>query len=42
MRNPMVMVDKWTIWMAVIALAQLAVVIFSKKEEKEETEAPAT
>lgn len=42
MRNPMVLVDKWTIWMAVIALAQLAVVIFSKKEEKEEAEAPAT
>lgn len=37
--NPMILVDKWTILMAVIAVVQLVVLLFSgKKEEEQEAE----
>lgn len=35
MRQPMVFVDRWTILMAVIALAQVAVAVLSKKKKQE-------
>ncbi|HHT24369.1 MAG TPA: hypothetical protein GXZ76_02465, partial [Clostridiaceae bacterium] len=38
MRNPMVLVDRWTIWMAVIALVQLVLALFCKKSYEEEEE----
>jgi hypothetical protein len=35
MRNPMIMVDKWTILMAAIAVVQLVVMYFSRKSAEE-------
>lgn len=34
MRNTMIFVDQWTVWMAVIAAVQVAVAVFSKKGRK--------
>lgn len=36
MRNPMIFVDKWTLWMVVFALANVALTLLSKKKRKEE------
>ena len=36
MRNPMIFVDKWTLWMVVFALANVILAIFSKKSRKED------
>ncbi len=38
MRNPMILIDKYTWIMAVIALVQLAVAYFSRKEDEEDEE----
>jgi uncharacterized repeat protein (TIGR02543 family) len=36
MRNPMVFVDRWTIWMAVIAAVQVILALFCKKSYEED------
>lgn len=36
MRNPMIFVDKWTLWMAVFAIANVALAILSKKTRKDD------
>lgn len=43
MRNPMILVDRWTILMVIIAVVQIVVAFLSKKktEEPEEEEATA-
>ena len=36
MRNPMIFVDKWTLWMLVFAAANAALLIFAKKTRKDD------
>lgn len=36
MRNPMIFVDKWTLWMVVFAIANVALAILSKKTRKDD------
>ena len=35
MSNPMIWVDRWTIWMALITLVQIVLAVFAKKSNKE-------
>ena len=42
MRLPMVLVDRWTLLMLVIALVQVAVAFFSKKKKEEPEEEEQT
>ncbi len=38
MRNPMVLLDQWTLWMAIIALVQVGVAVVAKKTNKKREE----
>ena len=38
MRNPMILVDRWTLLMVIIAVAQVLVMLLSKKKTEEDTQ----
>ena len=38
MRNPMILVDRWTLLMVIIAVVQVLVMLLSKKKTEENTQ----